>query len=86
MQDSILVNKTHHESPNPGWCQSKQAHGAGEATAPVAGLVQQLHRFLKQNVDVLDPHVTATLLLSYGRMEDLMQYAFFRQVRPRSVL
>ena len=52
----------------------------------MAGLVQQLHRFLKQNVDVLDPHVTATLLLGYGRMEDLMQYAFFRQVRPRSVL
>ena len=48
----------------------------------MAGLTAQLHRFLKQNVDVLDPHVTATLLLSYGRLEDLMQYAFFRQVRP----
>ena len=43
-------------------------------------LTQRLHAFLKRNVDVLDPHVTATLLASYGRMEDLMQYASCRQV------
>ena len=36
--------------------------------------------FLKANVEVVDPGVTAHLLASYGRMDDLMHFASYRQV------
>ena len=37
--------------------------------------------FLKANVEVVDPGVTASLLASYGRMDDLLHFASYRQAR-----
>ncbi len=48
-------------------------HAAQPASAPQA--------FLKANVEVVDAGVTAHLLASYGRMDDLMHFASYRQVR-----
>lgn len=43
-------------------------------------LTQDLRAFLKRNVKVLDVNVTVSLLAGYGRMEDLMEYATYREV------
>lgn len=40
-----------------------------------------LQAFLKANVEVVDAGVTANLLASYGRMDDLMHLASYREVR-----
>lgn len=42
---------------------------------------QALRDFLRDHVDVLDVNVTIGLLASYGRLDDLMHYATYRQVR-----
>jgi hypothetical protein len=53
---------------------------AGEGQQGVEKLVQQLRAFLRSQCDSLDPAVTVTLLASYGRLDDLMHYAQYRQV------
>ena len=45
---------------------------------------EALRSFLRDNVRVLDVNVTVSLLASYGRMDDLMHYATYRQARQRS--
>lgn len=37
--------------------------------------------FLKANVEIVDAGVTANLLASYGRMDDLMHFASYREAR-----
>ena len=54
----------------------------GEADSRVEQLTEELRAFLKQQVGLLDPRTTITLLASYGRMDDLMHYASYRQVSP----
>ena len=41
---------------------------------------EALRAFLKDHVEILDVNVTISLLASYGRMDDLMHYATYRQV------
>ena len=41
---------------------------------------ESLRTFLKDHVEILDVNVTISLLASYGRMDDLMHYATYRQV------
>jgi hypothetical protein len=55
---------------------------AGEASPEYGVLVAQLHDFLRANVDVVDVGVTVNLLASYGRSDDLMEFATYRQARP----
>ena len=55
----------------------------GEADNRVEQLTEELRAFLKQQVELLDPRTTITLLASYGRLDDLMHYAFYRQVMLR---
>lgn len=43
-----------------------------------------LQAFLKANVEVVDAGVTAHLLASYGRMDDLMHFASYRQVQTQA--
>jgi hypothetical protein len=45
-----------------------------------------LQAFLKANVEVVDAGVTAHLLASYGRMDDLMHFASYRQVQHTTQL
>ena len=53
-----------------------------EAQSRVEELTEELRAFLKRQVDLLDPRTTINLLASYGRLDDLMHYASYRQVRP----
>jgi hypothetical protein len=55
-------------------------HWHAPCTAAAAALLQA---FLQANVEVVDPGVTASLLASYGRMDDLMHFASYRKVRPQ---
>ena len=55
--------------------ESPEAGGKSPAHA------QALRTFLKDHVEILDVNVTISLLASYGRMDDLMHYATYRQVR-----
>ena len=41
---------------------------------------EALRAFLRDHVRVLDVGVTVSLLAGYGRMDDLMHYATYRQV------
>ena len=52
----------------------------GEGGPRVAELTTQLRDFLKDRVELLDVRTTMTLLASYGRLDDLMHYASYRQV------
>lgn len=51
-----------------------------EASSNGEALSQALRDFLRNHVDVLDVNVTISLLASYGRLDDLMHYATYRQV------
>ncbi len=51
-----------------------------EASSSGEALSQALRDFLRNHVDVLDVNVTISLLASYGRLDDLMHYATYRQV------
>ncbi len=42
--------------------------------------------FLKAHVQIVDPGVTASLLASYGRLDDLMLFASYRQVLALGLL
>ena len=50
------------------------------ASAGQQQLVGQLLDFLKAYVEVLDVNVTVSLLAGYGRLDDLLEYATYRQV------
>lgn len=54
---------------------------SSEANSRSEAHTEALRTFLKDHVDVLDVNVTISLLASYGRMDDLMHYATYRQVR-----
>ena len=56
----------------------------GEGGPQVKELTSELREFLRQRVELLDVRTTMNLLASYGRLEDLMHYASYRQVRPGS--
>ena len=51
-----------------------------EASTSGEALSEALRGFLRDHVDVLDVNVTIGLLASYGRLDDLMHYATYRQV------
>ena len=53
---------------------------SSEATSRSEAYTEALRTFLKDHVDILDVNVTVSLLASYGRMDDLMHYATYRQV------
>ena len=53
-----------------------------EVDSKVEQLTEELRAFLKRQVALLDPRTTITLLASYGRLDDLMHYASYRQVTP----
>ncbi|BDA49156.1 Vacuolar protein sorting-associated protein 18 homolog [Coccomyxa sp. Obi] len=50
-----------------------------EASTSGEALAEALRGFLHDHVDVLDVNVTIGLLASYGRLDDLMHYATYRQ-------
>ncbi len=54
-----------------------------EASTSGEALAESLRGFLRDHVDVLDVNVTIGLLASYGRLDDLMHYATYRQVRKK---
>jgi hypothetical protein len=54
--------------------ETPEASSSGEAHA------EALRTFLRDHVDILDVNVTIGLLASYGRLDDLMHYATYRQV------
>lgn len=56
----------------------------GESGEAYVALVTKLRSFLASHVEQLDVNVTESLLASYGRMDDLMHYATYRQVKPGS--
>lgn len=51
-----------------------------DAQPRVDQLTEELRDFLKRHVELLDPRTTINLLASYGRLDDLMHYASYRQV------
>ena len=53
---------------------------SSEANSRSEAHTEALRSFLKDHVDILDVNVTISLLASYGRMDDLMHYATYRQV------
>lgn len=53
---------------------------SSEANSRSEAHTEALRAFLKKYVDILDVNVTISLLASYGRMDDLMHYATYRQV------
>jgi hypothetical protein len=57
--------------------ETAEASSSGEA------LANALRDFLRDHVDILDVNVTIGLLASYGRLDDLMHYATYRQVRQQ---
>lgn len=60
-------------------------HEGDDSQPSVAeALTEELRDFLRRHVDLLDPRTTINLLASYGRLDDLMHYASYRQVSQRS--
>ena len=53
---------------------------SSEANSRSEAHTEALRAFLKDHVEILDVNVTISLLASYGRMDDLMHYATYRQV------
>ena len=53
---------------------------SSEANSRSEAHTEALRTFLRDHVDILDVNVTVSLLASYGRMDDLMHYATYRQV------
>ncbi len=52
---------------------------SSEANSRSEAHTEALRAFLKDHVDILDVNVTISLLASYGRMDDLLHYARYRQ-------
>ena len=62
---------------NRALLEEESAEGKSASAASAEAF---LRAFLRDHVDVLDEHVTVGLLAAYGRMDDLMHYATYRQV------
>lgn len=57
----------------------------GNGQSQVEDLTDNLREFLKQRVNILDVRTTINLLASYGRLDDLMHYASYRQVHSSAM-
>lgn len=68
--------------PGPHQPRAPGARRGGQPQPPrVEELTQELQGFLRQRVELLDVRTTTNLLASYGRLDDMMQFASYRQVR-----
>lgn len=56
-----------------------KAGGLNADSSEVRQLAEELRAFLRRHVDLLDVRTTVNLLASYGRLDELMEYAMYRQ-------